>query len=120
MEFIMQIATGVILLAAGYYLGQRTQRKDKQMDVLVRFLSLRRSSEDEEDTHDALACRYLICGYANVTTIQAIAEFERIGGVVETSQQKQSFARMINCVRKDLGLAPVETADLLAVTLYDV
>ncbi len=52
-------------------------------------------------------------------TIQAIANYERLGGVVGTEEQNAAFTRMFNALRIDRGLPPLDQEDLLAVMYLD-
>jgi hypothetical protein len=88
---------------------------DKQIEIYSRFLVWDRSGLDEKAIAESCRARTLMAVYASVEAIKAIADYERLGGIASTDEQKKAFVQMSNALRRDCNLPPLNPADLLTV-----
>ena len=86
---------------------------EKQIEIYSRFLVWDRAGLDDKAIAEACRARTLLAVYASVETIKAIADFERLGGIVHTDEQKNAFTRMFNEIRRDCNMPALDQDDLL-------
>jgi hypothetical protein len=103
--------------------GRREERTKAYTDYL-RCVSehanparLESSDGHELGTRTADAkCR--ICLYGSSDTVEAFANFERLGAVMESPEQRAAFTRMVAIMREDSsGTSGVASADLQVILL---
>jgi hypothetical protein len=92
---------------------RETRSFEKQIEIYSRFLVWDRAGLDDKAIAESCRSRTLLAVYASVETIKAIADFDRLGGIVRTDEQKNAFVRMFNAIRRDSNLPPLDRNDLL-------
>lgn len=117
---LLGVVVGALLQ---WFLTRRANRESRlaelQAEAYSRFLLWDRVGNDKKAIEEACRARTFLIAYGSRETIQAIANYERLGGVVGTEEQNAAFTRMFNALRTDRGLPPLDQEDLLAVMYLD-
>jgi len=117
---LLGVVVGAVLQ---WFLTRRVNRESRlselQAEAYSRFLVWDRAGSDDKAIQEACRARTFLVAYGSRETVRAIADYERLGGVIGTAEQNAAFTRMFNALRADRGLSPLDQQDLLAVMYLD-
>jgi hypothetical protein len=95
---------GVVIGAALQFLFSRyVSREGKYLEKRFgAYLSFMRSLSSE-DLDSRMGAHLELVTYAHDRVLKPFLEFEKLGGLIKTEEQKRAFVRVIRAIRSDAG-----------------